>query len=69
MRTDGVHCRESTGTGPALLKVVPVTGASFLGMTMTMDQLMRATLFPRPFLVYTILYTILYYTVLYYNVL
>ena len=23
-RTDGVHCRESTGTGPVVLKVVPV---------------------------------------------
>ena len=23
LRTDGVHCRESTGTGPANLKVVP----------------------------------------------
>ena len=26
-RTDGVHCRESTGTGPEVPKVVPVTGA------------------------------------------
>ena len=29
MRTDVVHCRESVGTGPAVLKVVPVTGAAF----------------------------------------
>ena len=28
LRTGGVHCRESTGTGPAVLKVVPVTGAA-----------------------------------------
>ena len=26
--TDGVHCRESAGTGPVVLKVVPVTGAT-----------------------------------------
>ena len=31
MRTDGVHCRESAGTGPVNLKVVPVTGAAFAG--------------------------------------
>ena len=29
LRTSGVHCRESAGTGPAVLKVVPVTGAAF----------------------------------------
>ena len=29
LRTDGVHCRESAGTGPAVLKVVPATGATF----------------------------------------
>ena len=29
MRTDSVHCRESAGTGPVNLKVVPVTGAVF----------------------------------------
>ena len=28
-RTDGVHCREFAGTWPAVLKVVPVTGAAF----------------------------------------
>ena len=28
--TDGVRCRESAGTGPVTLKVVPVTGAVFL---------------------------------------
>ena len=31
--TDGVHCRESTGTGPLDLKVVPVTGAAILQVT------------------------------------
>ena len=31
---DGVHCRESAGTGPVVLKVVPVTGAAFLGVNM-----------------------------------
>ena len=29
LRTDGVHCRESAGTGPVVLKVVQVTGAAF----------------------------------------
>ena len=29
LRTDDVHFRESTGTGPVVLKVVPVTGAAF----------------------------------------
>ena len=29
LRTDGVHCRESVGTGPVVLKVVRVTGAAF----------------------------------------
>ena len=29
VRTDGVQCRESAGTGPVVLKVVPVTGATF----------------------------------------
>ena len=28
LRTDGVHCQESVGTGPVVLKVVPVTGAA-----------------------------------------
>ena len=37
LRTDDVHCRESTGTGLVVLKVVPVTGAAFAGLTM--DQL------------------------------
>ena len=31
LRTDGVHCRESTCTGPEVFKVVPVTGAAFAG--------------------------------------
>ena len=31
LRTDGVHCRESAGTGPVVLKVVPVTGSPFAG--------------------------------------
>ena len=29
LRTDGVHCRESVGTGPVVLKVARVTGAAF----------------------------------------
>ena len=46
LRTDGVHCRESAGTGPAVLGVYPVTGAVFSGITM--DHVMRASLFLRP---------------------
>ena len=44
LRTDGVHCRESVGTGPdrVVLKVVPVTCAAFLQVTM--DQLICASL-------------------------
>ena len=30
--SDGVHCRESAGTGPVALKVVPVTGAAFASL-------------------------------------
>ena len=46
LRTDGVHCRESNGTGPVALKVVPVAGAAFSGFTVV--QLMCASLFPHP---------------------
>ena len=42
LRTDGAHCRESAGTGPVVLKVVPVTGAAILQVTM--DQLMCTSL-------------------------
>ena len=49
MRTDGVHCRESVGTGPVVLKIVRVTSASFPGITM--DQFLCAGLFPRPLLI------------------
>ena len=31
LRTAGALCRESTGTGPVVLKVIPVTGAAFAG--------------------------------------
>ena len=31
MRTDGVQCRESAGTGPVVLKAVPGTGAAWAG--------------------------------------
>ena len=31
LRTDGVHSQESTGTGPVVLKVVPVTGTVSAG--------------------------------------
>ena len=31
LRMDGIHFRESAGTGPVLIIVVPVTGAFFSG--------------------------------------
>ena len=34
MCTDGVHCRDFAGTGPVVLKELPVTGAAFSGFTM-----------------------------------
>ena len=35
LRTDGVDCRESAGTGPVVLKVVPgKTGAAYSGILM-----------------------------------
>ena len=46
LRTDGVHCLESAGTRPFVLKVVPVTGAAFSGITI--DQLVYTSLFPHP---------------------
>ena len=49
LRTDGVHCRESAGTGPVVLKVVPVTDTAILQVTM--DQLICTSLFPHPLLV------------------
>ena len=49
LRTDGVHCRESAGTGPVVLKIVPVTGAAFLQINV--DQLTCASLSPHPILV------------------
>ena len=42
LRTDGVHCRESAGTGSVVIKVVPVTVTAILQVTM--DQLMCASL-------------------------
>ena len=33
LRIDGVHCRESAGTEPVVLKVVPVTGVAVAGLT------------------------------------
>ena len=46
LRTDDVPCRESAVTGPVVLKVVPVTGAAFSGVTM--DQFSCASFFPHP---------------------
>ena len=49
LRTDGAHCRESVGTGPVVLKVVPVTGAAISQVTMDqLNQSICAPLFPHP---------------------
>ena len=48
-RTNDVNCRESAGTGPVVLKVVPVTDAAILQVTM--DHLICTSLFPHPLLV------------------
>ena len=48
LRTDGVHCRESAGTGSLVLKVVPVTGAPFPGHHGPINV---HSLFPHPLLV------------------
>ena len=46
--TDGVHCRrKAVGAGPVVLKVVPVTGVAFSGIT-TMDQFVVRLTFPTP---------------------
>ena len=42
LRTDGVHCRESAGTGPVNLKVVP--NECCLAWQVNMDQLICASL-------------------------
>ena len=52
LRTDGIHCRGSAGTGPVVLKVVRVKGAAFSGVT-TVDQLMCASLVPHPQLIFS----------------
>ena len=49
LRTDDVHCRESTSTGPVNLKVVvPVADAAFSGFAM--NQFLCAPLFQHPLL-------------------
>ena len=48
LRTDGVHCRESAGTGPVYLKIVLVTGAALAGHH---DPTNMRLSFPRPLLV------------------
>ena len=51
LRTDGIHCRESVGTGPVVLS----QGSSSNGCCpcITMDQmLLCSSLFPHPLLIY-----------------
>ena len=50
--TDGVHCRKAVGAGPVVLKVVPVTGVAFSGIT-TMDQFVVRLTFPTPTIIGT----------------
>ena len=47
--TNGVHCRQSAGTGPVVLEAVRVTSACFSG-SITMDQLLCASLSRHPLL-------------------
>ena len=44
LRTNGVHCRVSAGTGPVVLKVVPEIGAAFSGISM--DPFLFTYVFP-----------------------
>ena len=46
LRTDGVHCQESTTAGPEALEVVPVTDAAFT--VITMDHIMCASFCAHP---------------------
>ena len=46
LRPVGVHCRQSTGTGPVVREAVPVTGAALSGFTM--GQFLCASLFTHP---------------------
>ena len=52
LRTDGVRYRESAGTGPIVLKVVPVTDAAFAVHQGPINQ-WCASLFPHPLLVWS----------------
>ena len=45
LRTDGVHCRKC-GTGPVVLKVVPVTDAAILQVTMDQFIMLFSVFFP-----------------------
>ena len=54
LRTDGVHCRKSVGTGPAVLKAVPVSGAAFSGIIM--HQFLYAFLLPHSLLYSYVVY-------------
>ena len=42
LRTDGVRCRESAGTGPVVLKAARATGSAFSGTAM--NHFLRASL-------------------------
>ena len=61
-----IHCRESTGTGPVVLKVVPVTGAAFAGHHGLFNMRLSFPTPPDgmtnisriPYTVYRILYTV-----------
>ena len=59
LRTDGVHCRESAGTGPEV-KEVPLTCDAFSGITM--DHFLGASLFLAPTVGTVDMLTILGYT-------
>ena len=47
LRTNDIHCRESAGTGPVVLKVVPVTSAAILQVTMDRLDVLSGTVWQR----------------------
>ena len=50
LRTDGVHCRESAGADPVVLKVVRITGAAVFSGITTMDGFLYASFSLHPLL-------------------
>ena len=54
LHTDVVYCRESAGTGPVVLKVVPVKGTAILQVTTDQSINLRLSV-PTPTILYYII--------------